>query len=295
MAKKRKKKLKMDPVSKVILSISVVVFCISGGFLLYKYVGEPILEQIALAAFKDDYNGADTHGSDNGVWTAEEDDNEERLENGVLASFKTMLDLNSDVVGWITIPNTPIDYPVVQTKNNSYYLGHNINKEENHSGCPFLDYRNIVERGKRSKCSIIYAHHRRNGTMFAKLTKYNEIDFYKQNPVIRFDTIYDRSEWVVFANMRCSTNANYGKPFVYIRTSFKTDEDYEQFIKDIRERSLIDTPIEVTKDDDILLLSTCSYERSGWKMVVAARRVRSSSEVIDVTSAKMAANPLMPK
>ncbi|MGN0473733.1 MAG: hypothetical protein ACI4IJ_01455, partial [Acutalibacteraceae bacterium] len=84
-------------------------------------------------------------------------------------------------------------------------------------------------------------------------------------------------------------------PYQYIRTSFKDDKDFTDFVADLRKRSLIDTPVEVTADDEILLLSTCSYERSGWRMIIAARKVRDGETSIDVSSAAMAKNPLMPK
>lgn len=293
--KKNSKKKKMDPVSKVILTISIIVFLGSGGFLLYKYIGEPLLEQWSLSSYKDDYQSEDTPSADNGVWNNEnQNEDEERLENGILSSFKNILELNSDVVGWITVPNTPIDYPVTQTTDNSYYLTHNINKETNSSGCPFVDYRNIIERDKLSRCTIIYAHHRRNGTMFAKLKNYNDIDFYKENPVLRFDTIYNRNEWVVFANFRTTVSTATGTPFDYLRTDFDNDDDFTDFISEIRKRSLIDTPVDVTADDEILLLSTCSYEKANWRMVIAARKVREGETTIDVSSASKASNPLMP-
>ena len=292
--KKKKKKNKMDPVSRVILTVSVIVFIGSGGFLLYKYIGEPILEQWSLSSYKKDYESKSTNTAEDGKWKGEKEETEPRLENGVLASFENIIKQNSDVVGWISVPNTPIDYPVVQTSNNSFYLNHNINKEQNSSGCPFLDYRDVVGRDTLSKNSLIYGHHRRNGTMFAKLKNYNDIDFYKQNPVIRFDTIYNRYEWVIFANIRTTANTATGVPFNYIRTDFQTDEDYAQFIADIRKRSLIDTPVDVTADDNILLLSTCSYEKANWRMIIAARKVRAGETDIDVSSAKMASNPLMP-
>ena len=131
-ANKKKYKRKMDPVSKVILFISVIVFLGSGGYLVYKYFGEPYLEQLELASYKKDYHSEDPSTAEDGVWNNDEKNKEEeRLEDGTLASFQTIRELNSDVVGWINISNTLIDYPVVQTKDNSYYLRHNINKEYN--------------------------------------------------------------------------------------------------------------------------------------------------------------------
>ena len=294
-ANKKKYKRKMDPVSKVILFISVIVFLGSGGYLVYKYFGEPYLEQLELASYKKDYQSEDPSTAEDGVWNNnEKKEEEERLEDGALASFQTIRELNSDVVGWINISNTLIDYPVVQTKDNSYYLRHNINKEYNSSGCPFLDYRNNVKPDSGARNLIIYGHHRRNGTMFAQLKKYNDVDFYKENPVIRFDTIYNRSEWIIFSNFRATTTWASGTPFNYIQTDFKDDAEFLKFVDELKKRSLITTPVDVRADDKILLLSTCSYEKSHWRMVIAARRVRDDESKIDVSKAYKATNPLMP-
>ena len=292
---KKRKKAKMDPVSRVILVISVIVFLGSGGYLLYKYLGEPLLEQMELSSYKSDYKSEQPSTAEDGVWNNDvKKEEEERLEDGTLASFKEIRELNSDVVGWITIPNTVIDYPVVQAEDNVFYLRHNVNKEKNSSGCPFLDYRNDVKPGSGSRSLIIYGHHRRNGTMFAQLKKYNDIGFYKENPVIRFDTIYERAEWIVFSNFRATTTWATGTPFNYIQTEFKDDAEFLHFVGELKKRSLLDTPVEVRGDDQILLLSTCSYEKSQWRMVIAARRVREDEETIDVNSAVRASNPLMP-
>lgn len=293
--KKRKAVRKMDPVSKVILVISVIVFIGSGGYLVYKYFGEPFLEQLELASYKKDYDSQDPSTAENGVWSNDEGKKEEeRLPDGTLASFKTIRELNEDVVGWINVPNTLIDYPVVQSKDNVFYLRHNINKEYNYSGCPFLDYRNSVKPDGGTRDFIIYGHHRRNGTMFAQLKKYNEVDFYKENPVIRFDTIYERSEWVIFSNFRATTSWSTGTPFNYIRTEFKDDEDYLNFVDELRKRSLITMPVDVRADDQILLLSTCSYEKNHWRMIIAARKVRDGESSIDVSYAVKSSSPLMP-
>ena len=130
--------------------------------------------------------------------------------------------------------------------------------------------------------------------MFAQLKKYNDVDFYKENPVIRFDTIYNRSEWIIFSNFRATTTWASGTPFNYIQTDFKDDAEFLKFVDELKKRSLITTPVDVRADDKILLLSTCSYEKSHWRMVIAARRVRDGESKIDVSKAYKATNPLMP-
>lgn len=288
--KKSKKKKKSDPLTNVILALSICIFLGSAGFLVYKYVIEPMQLENSINDIKQS-TGSDNNevkSADNGIWKSDKNEKveEERNEQGVLKAYEKLVEQNPDTVGWIQVPNTPIDYPVVQAKDNNYYLTHTFAKEYNAAGCPFLDHQNVVgPNGQLSQCSVIYAHHRRNGTMFAKLKNYDEVDFYKQNPVIKFDTIYDRSDWVVFADFRATTNSSTGKIFEYRKFDFKDANSFNNFVTAIKKRSYFTTPVEVNENDQILLLSTCSYEKEHWRMVIAARKVR-EGEVIDVRSAE---------
>ncbi len=300
---KSKKKKKSDPLTNVILALSICIFLGSAGFLAYKYVAEPIIQNKMMEKYRESHKNDVAQSATNGVWennTEGTDVNvvkeEARLDNGMLAAFKDNVEMNPDIIGWISVPNSPISYAVTQKKDdkNTYYLTHNVNKDYDAAGCPFLDYRNEVGPGKLSKCSIIYGHHRRNGTMFAKLKYYDEIDFYKQNPVITFDTIYDRAQWVVFANFRATSSSDTGKIFKYIKTSFKDDTEFLNFVAAIKKRSLINSPVEVNADDQLLILSTCSYEKAHWRMVIVARKVREGETKIDVSSAEINPSPLMP-
>ncbi len=293
---KSKKKKKSDPLTNVILALSICVFLGSAGFLVYKYVIEPMQIQGQMEELKDSKGDGDNEvkSADNGIWTSGETVEEARNEDGTLKAFDKILAENPDTIGWIQVPNTPIDYAVVQTDDNDYYLTHNFAKKYDAAGCPFLDYQNVVgPNGQLSQCSVIYAHHRRNGTMFAKLKNYNEVDFYKQNPVIKFDTIYDRSEWVVFSNFRATTNSSTGKIFEYRKFDFKDANEFNEFVTAIKKRSYFNTPVDVNENDKILLLSTCSYEKQHWRMVIAARKVR-EGETIDVRSAEKNNSVLWP-
>lgn len=236
---------------------------------------------------------------------------EERNEDGVLTGFEDVIEENDDTVGWIKIPNTDVDYPVVQTEDNFYYQNHSFEKIYDTKGTLFLDQRNKIEKNQFSKCTIIYGRNfswyerifGKSGK-FSALEKYNDIQFYKENPILMFDTIYDTSNWVVFANFRVTTvfdlNMSDGTEeffdnilFDYMQTDFENDEEFLTFVKEIKKRSFINTPIEINEDDDILLLSTASHEKKYWRLVIAARRVQ-DGEVIDVSSAEKNPNPLMP-
>lgn len=291
-----KKKKKSDPVTNIILALSILIFLGSSGYLAYNFIIQPILLERQMSKYVQPTtsNSDLTKQASNGIWEGNVVKEEAKNRDGTLKAFDKSRAQNSDIVGWITIPNTPVNYPVTKTKNNSYYLNHNVDKQENAAGCPFLDYRNVIKKDEMSRCSIIYGHHRRNGTMFGKLEYYNDLDFYKDNPVFTFDTIYHRYQWVVFANFRATADPATGNVFQYIKTEFKDDKEYTNFISAIRTRSLINTPVEVEASDDILLLSTCSYERANWRMVIAARKVRPDETTIDVSTAVKNPNPLMP-
>lgn len=292
--KKSKKKKKSDPLTNVILALSICVFLGSAGYLAYNFIIEPMLLNNRISNIAGDDEGR-SKSTDNGIWESDGSNKDDsRNAEGILTWFEPKLAQNPDTVGWIEVPGTPINYPVTQTTDNSYYLTHTFEKEYNAAGNPFLDYHNVVgPNGQLSQCSIIYAHHRRNGTMFAKLKNYNDVEFYKQNAVITFDTIYDRNDWVVFANFRATTSTSTGKIFNYMKYDFDDDESFLNFVTSIRKRSYFNTPVEVNADDQILLLSTCSYEKANWRMVIAARKVH-DGETIDVTTAEKNPAPLMP-
>ena len=104
---------------------------------------------------------------------------------------------NKDVIGWISVPNTLIEYPVVVTSDNEYYLHYNYKKEKSKSGAVFMDYRNADFENARHV--IIYGHNMRNGTMFHDLNSYKYKDFFNQNPVITFYYKGEKYEYEVFA------------------------------------------------------------------------------------------------
>lgn len=296
---KKKKKKKSDPVTNIVLALSICIFLGSVGYLAYNFILEPILLDREIANYTQAQSEDNVAKSaTDGVWKADGDEDvvkeEARNPDGTLKAFDKSREQNSDIVGWIQVPNTPINYPVVQTTNNSYYLTHNVDKEYNAAGCPFMDFRNEVGMDKLNQCTIIYGHHRRNGTMFAKLKYYNDVEFYKENPVISFDTIYNRSKWVVFANFRATASSKTGTIFKYIQREFSSDKDFNNYVNAIRKRSLIKTPVDVQPGDQLLVLSTCSYERAHWRMVIVARKLREGETTIDVSSAEENPAPLMP-
>ncbi len=270
-------------VQKVIMLLCAVTFVLSASYIGYKLVLESFITEQTYSTYRDIYS-TEVSGSD------------EKNEDGTLIDFDALLELNSDIVGWITIPGTSIDYPVLQSSedNPTYYLKHNVNKEYASSGSIFADVSSTISADGNSQGVVLYGHHMRNGTMFAKILNYTKLSFYKENAIFRFDTIYERSDYVVFAVIKANTLTSQGTPFKYAISSWDSDEEFLEYIDEVEERSLINSTVEVNADDEILILSTCSYEYDGFRTVVFARKLRDGEDTVDVSGATVASNPLMP-
>ena len=186
-------------------------------------------------------------------------------ESGIMDRYTPLLEINSDLVGWVSVPGTVIDYPVVQADDNDFYLRRDIHKQAANSGSIFMDYRSDAQCQGRH--TILYGHHMRNGSMFKELEKYKREEFFQQNPIIRFDTLSTEIEWEVFSVYVTDTS------FPYTQVSFASHEEYRDFLKRIQDRSIFQKDIELTEQDQLLTLSTCTYEYDDARFVVHARRL----------------------
>lgn len=171
----------------------------------------------------------------------------------VRSGFDILLQENEELVGWITIEDTPIDYPILKADNNNEYLQHDFYKDYNILGSIFMDFRNDVAV-QDDLNTIVYGHRTKDGSMFEGLTKFEDKEFFEEHQLFTFDTLYESYEAEVFAVYNTTTDFN------YIQTDFANKEAYEQLLADIREVSIYDTDVEVGTDDRILTLSTCDYK-----------------------------------
>ncbi|MCB2289420.1 class B sortase [Clostridium sp. CS001] len=186
-------------------------------------------------------------------------------ENKISEKYKPFITLNKDVIGWIKIPNTEIDYPVFKGDNNEFYLDHDPYKKSNNHGSIFMDFRN---KGVAEELhTILYGHNMKDGSMFADLNKYKDLDFLDKNPIIEFSTLYEDIRWEIFSVYITDTT------FDYIRTNFDKTEDRTIFLQHIKEKSKFHRDIAVSEKDTILTLSTCSYEFINARLVIHAKRI----------------------
>jgi sortase B len=220
-----------------------------------------------------------------------------RDDQGRLLQFQDLLAINEDVKGWITIPDSNIDYVVVQPGSGDpeYYLHKNIFKEDDKAGTLFLDKHSSVE--SKTQNLVIHGHNMTStDNMFHYLMKYKELDYYKARPVFTFDTIYETGKWKIFAVFITNGTTKKEPLFDYTRTDFKDSSDFLNFVYQLRIRSMynMDT-VDVNENDQLLMLSTCSYEVKDYRTVIVARKVREGEDpVVNVDSVTINQAPLYP-
>lgn len=197
----------------------------------------------------------------------EGDATSESVNKFIDVDFSELKKVNSDVVGWIRVDGTNIDYPFVQYKNNSYYLNHSFDKSINDAGWVFLDYRNNIDELDTN--TIIYAHGRVDGTMFGSLKNTLNSDFFKDRDenLVKISTINNSYLFEIFSVYRIPTTDD------YLYNNFGSNQDYESFLDIIKNRSIHDFSVDVLNTDKIITLSTCYNSRD--KVVMHAKLVNS--------------------
>lgn len=185
--------------------------------------------------------------------------------NMIDINFDNLKKINSDVVGWIKVNGTNINYPFVQSKDNKYYLTHSFNKSYNNAGWVFLDYRN---NNINNRNTIIYAHGRTDKTMFGTLRKVLNNGWINNtnNYVIKISTEKENSLWQIFSIYHIPTTND------YLQTEFKDEREYQSFLNILKNRSNHNFNTSITSNDTILTLSTCYNDSE--KMVVHAKLIK---------------------
>lgn len=185
--------------------------------------------------------------------------------NMINVNFDNLKKINSDVVGWIKVNGTNINYPFVQSKDNKYYLTHSFSKSYNNAGWVFLDYRN---NNINNRNTIIYAHGRTDKTMFGTLRKVLNNGWINNtnNYVIKISTEKENSLWQIFSIYHIPTTND------YLQTEFKDEREYQRFLNILKNRSNHNFNTSITSNDTILTLSTCYNDSE--KMVVNAKLIK---------------------
>ena len=285
---------KGDVVRKVIVLAAIVAFVVSAAFLIniLRESGENSknnteIQMIAHRGAED--SPEDATAADGSALSSED--------------WAALKKVNKEIVGWITLKDTPINYPVLlhegDSRESQYYLNHSYKQDWSDYGAIFVDYRST--EGVNSKNVILHGHNMLDGSMFHELVNYSsgfsgKLDYYQKHAVITFNTPEGDAKWKVISVFKTSTLFSQGEFFNYMQGSFNSDAEFMNFVYNVRIRSLFNTPVTVNEDDQILTLSTCSYEYKGFRTVVVARKVRpGESDTVDVNLATVNPSPLFPE
>ena len=190
----------------------------------------------------------------------------------ILPEYALVHQKNQRLIGWVKIDDTVVDYPVMQTVNNEYYLDHNFNQEEDRNGCIFMDYQCDVVRG----CDniILYGHHMKSGKMFGTLNKYSKKSYYEEHPVVQFDTIYEKGTYQVMYVFRSKVYSEEDVTFKYYQfINAASEKEFNSAMNEMAALSLYDTGVTAVYGDKLLTLSTCDYQEKKGRFVVVAKKI----------------------
>lgn len=179
--------------------------------------------------------------------------------------YNKLKESNADYRGWITVENTDIDYPIVQGTDNDFYLKHDFNKKESISGCVFMDYLNEVDKDDNI---ILYGHNMRNGSMFSKLQNFKENEFFYQNNKVIIKDEAGEHTYEVFSVYVLKPGDKLGK------INYSSADEFNEYIKFIKNKSFYASDIKVEKGDKILTLVTCTYEIDDARTIVHAKLIK---------------------
>lgn len=243
----------------IVRIISIILIGISSYYIFLWYL--------------DNKNTADTLNSilDNANISYEKVELNNNLQTSILkVDFDKIMTLNQDIVGWINVLGTDINYPVVQTTDNDFYLTHSFDKSYNKSGWIFADYTNInIKENNLDKNTVIYGHNRKNNSMFGTLsnTLKEEWQNNMENRYINFSTLNQNMVWQVFSTYTIESED------YYIKTHFSSDIEYNEFLNTIKSRSNYNFNVDISTDDKVLTLSTCTNIGKG-RSVLHAKLIK---------------------
>lgn len=202
----------------------------------------------------------------------------EQLPTGAInEKYAALYAQNNDFIGWLNIPGTNVDYPVMQTDDNDYYLHRNFDRQEVFEGTLFADYRGKITPEGMPQNTVIYGHNMLLKYQFSALQNYKkDIEFLKMSPVIEFNTLYGNAKYKIISVFLVNWLPKDGEVFRYNSTNyFNNQSEFFNFVVECMDRSLYETGVDIEYGDEFLTLSTCDKSTyMDLRMVVVARKVR---------------------
>lgn len=245
-----------------IILVAIIIVCLSIiGYKYYNYNKDDKLNSEI-----QDLQPVINEASDLDNNSSGENDGQDQSKEGNYvnsANEEELKSINSDYKMWIQIENTNINYPVVQSSDNDYYLKHNFRKESNISGTVFVESANDIDNDKNI---ILYGHNMRNGTMFNNITNYKEESFFNEDnkiSIIMNNTLYEYEVFSVYVKNVSEVNLAIG---------FANEDEFINYAYNEADESLYKKDVDFSAEDNLITLVTCSYEFTDARTIVVARR-----------------------
>ncbi len=186
-----------------------------------------------------------------------------------LVDYQALYLENNDMIGWIKVDDTKINYPVMQSKDNpDFYLKHKFDKSYSDYGCPYVQENCDLE--KPCDNTIIYGHHMNDGSMFAQLLKYDSKKFYEGHKTITFDSLTEHREYEVIAAFRTVAYSESGFKYYHF-VDAENEDEFNAYVDKCKNMSIYDTETSAKYGDKLITLSTCEYSRTNGRFVVVAK------------------------
>ena len=249
----------------ILLSVLGLCVVFSVGYLIYyySYYEKNDIEYSELSTLvKEDSGG-----------TVEINYTEKQDKPPILKKYETLYNKNRKLIGWLKIEGCDIDYPVMQTSNNEYYLDHNYNQEYDKNGSLFLD--KDCDAAFPNDNMIIYGHHMKSGKMFGNLNYYSKESFWEDNKEFTFDTIYETGTYAVMYVFRSKIYSEEEIVFKYYQFIDATSEnEFNSNMEEMANMSLYDTGVTASYGDKLITLSTCDSSEEDGRFVVVAKKIK---------------------
>ena len=263
----------MNRIGNIILWLLIVVLAVSSFFLIKELVKNKKETEVfdELQEIVQNEENSTNENVDILENTSSNSSNEKQVSKNYNYNLENISKVNADVIGWLKIDGTNINYPVMQ--NGNYYLHRNIYKKYSSHGTPYLaEHCNL----KTSDNLIIYGHHMNDNTMFSQLEKYKNYNFYLNHKYIKFYTIEDgrtiENTYEIMIVFKTIAYSDEGFKY-YNYTDFKNVDDYKEFVENCRKLEFYNTVVTGTNNDKYITLSTCEYSQKNGRLVVVGKEV----------------------
>lgn len=239
-----------------------ILLAVSSGFLIKHYIDSEKQSELY----------------DNLIETIEKTDTEKDTmtysqDKSFLSDYQDLYLQNNDIVGWIKIEDTKINYPVMQSKDNpNFYLKHGFDKAYTDYGCPYIQENCDVDIP--SDNLIIYGHNMKDSSMFSGLMNYTDKSFWESHKTISFDTLTEKCDYEIIAAFKTVVYTDSPESFKYYQfINADTGDEFNAYITKCKELALYDTGVTAEYGDKLITLSTCEYSRNNGRMVVVAKKI----------------------